>query len=53
MRALFEICLNKNYANLTQTALDWCKRIDKQMPIDANPIRQFTEQCYVNRYNAK
>jgi len=43
--------LNKNYAKLTLTALNWCKLIDKKMPLDSNPIRQFTENCYMNRYS--
>jgi len=50
MWALFEICLNKNYAKLTLAALNWCKLIDKKMPSDSNPVRQFTEQSYTNWY---
>lgn len=45
MRALFEMCLNKNYTDLCIISLKWCKYIDKWMSPSGHELRQFTEDC--------
>lgn len=39
MRALSELCLNMNFAELTRHAIQWCKYIDKRMAPEQNPLR--------------
>jgi replicative superfamily II helicase len=41
IRAMFEIALQKNYANLAKIALNWCKIIDKRLRPTDHPLRQF------------
>ena len=41
IRAMFEIALQRNYANLAKIALNWCKIIDKRLRPDDHPMRQF------------
>lgn len=31
LRALFEIALQRNYANVLKTTLDWCQILDKRI----------------------
>lgn len=38
MRALFELCLNKNYSELTFASLKWCKLMDKKMLPTSHPF---------------
>jgi hypothetical protein len=39
IRAMFEIALNKNFANLAKIALNWCKIIDKRLKPDDHPMK--------------
>lgn len=41
LRALFEICLHRGWAQLTDKALNLCKMIDKRMWLSMTPLRQF------------
>jgi pre-mRNA-splicing helicase BRR2 len=41
MRALFEICLKRTWANSALTCLNVCKMIDKRMWSTMTPLRQF------------
>ena len=41
LRAIFEICLKRGWAALTQKALDLCKMVDKRMWSTMSPLRQF------------
>jgi len=42
LRAMFEISLQKNFANLAKSTLAWCQIIDKRILPGAHPMRQFT-----------
>ncbi|KAL1383719.1 DEAD/DEAH box helicase domain-containing protein [Phyllosticta capitalensis] len=44
LRAIFEICLKKNWASVAKTALDLCKMAEKRMWPTMSPLRQFP-QC--------
>ncbi|KAI9356548.1 Sec63 Brl domain-containing protein [Zopfochytrium polystomum] len=41
LRAIFEICLKRGWAQLSRKALDLCKMVDKRMWLSMNPLRQF------------
>ncbi|KAK7540618.1 DEAD/DEAH box helicase domain-containing protein [Phyllosticta citribraziliensis] len=41
LRAIFEICLKKNWASVAKTALDLCKMAEKRMWPTMSPLRQF------------
>ena len=41
MRAIFEMCLRRGWAQLAKKALDLCKMVDKRMWLSMNPLRQF------------
>ena len=41
LRAIFEICLRRGWAQLARRALDLCKMVDKRMWLSMNPLRQF------------
>lgn len=41
MRCLFEICLRRNWAVLTDKALSLCKAINHRMWTSQTPLRQF------------
>ena len=41
LRAIFEICLRRGWAQLSRKALDLCKMVDKRMWLSMNPLRQF------------
>ena len=41
MRALFEVAMRRGWAQLTFTALDFCKMIEHRMWVVMNPLRQF------------
>lgn len=41
MRAIFEIVLNRGWAQLTDKALNLCKMIDRRMWQPMTPLRQF------------
>ncbi|RPA76659.1 pre-mRNA splicing factor [Ascobolus immersus RN42] len=41
LRAIFEICLRKGWANVAKTALDLCKMAEKRMWPTMTPLRQF------------
>lgn len=49
LRAMFEIALNKNYADLTKMALRWCLILDKRMRPDDHPMRQFTADSHIGK----
>lgn len=39
IRAMFEIALQRNYANLAKIALNWCKIIDKRLRPNDHPMK--------------
>ena len=41
IRAAFEICMQKNYAQLAKMALNWCKIIDRRLTPDCHAMKQF------------
>jgi pre-mRNA-splicing helicase BRR2 len=41
LRAIFEVCLNRGWAQLARKALDLCKMVDKRQWLSMNPLRQF------------
>ncbi|KAJ3182114.1 DEIH-box ATPase [Irineochytrium annulatum] len=41
LRAIFEICLKRGWAQLSRKALDLCKMVDKRMWLSMSPLRQF------------
>lgn len=41
-RALFEICLNRGWAALSERMLNFCKMVDKRMWLSHSPLRQFS-----------
>jgi pre-mRNA-splicing helicase BRR2 len=41
LRAIFEICLRRGWAQLTGRALDMCKMVEKRMWLSMSPLRQF------------
>ncbi|KAJ3033781.1 DEIH-box ATPase [Rhizophlyctis rosea] len=41
LRAIFEMCLKRGWAQLARKALDLCKMVDKRMWLSMSPLRQF------------
>ncbi|ORX48547.1 Sec63-domain-containing protein [Hesseltinella vesiculosa] len=41
LRAVFEICLRRGWAQLTKKALDLCKMVEKRAWLSMSPLRQF------------
>ncbi|KAL0083538.1 Sec63 Brl domain-containing protein [Phycomyces blakesleeanus] len=41
LRAIFEICLKRGWAQLTKKALDLCKMVEKRSWLSMSPLRQF------------
>ncbi|KAI8357996.1 Sec63-domain-containing protein [Mortierella sp. GBAus27b] len=41
LRAIFEICLRRGWAQLTRKALDLCKMVEKRQWVSMTPLRQF------------
>jgi pre-mRNA-splicing helicase BRR2 len=41
LRALFEICLRREWAQLSRKTLDLCKMVDRRMWLSMTPLRQF------------
>ncbi|KAI8053078.1 Sec63 Brl domain-containing protein [Syncephalis plumigaleata] len=41
LRALFEICLRRGWAQLARRALDICKMVEKRQWLSMSPLRQF------------
>ncbi|KAG0308854.1 DEIH-box ATPase [Dissophora globulifera] len=41
LRAIFEICLRRGWAQLTRKALDLCKMVEKRQWLSMTPLRQF------------
>ncbi|KAK9487748.1 Sec63 Brl domain-containing protein [Lipomyces starkeyi] len=41
LRALFEICLKRGWAQVAKTALDLCKMVERRMWLSSSPFRQF------------
>ena len=41
LRAIFEICLRREWSQLARKALDLCKMVDKRMWSSMTPLRQF------------
>jgi pre-mRNA-splicing helicase BRR2 len=41
MRALFEICLKKGWAQLSEVMLNVCKMVEKRLWSSMTPLRQF------------
>ncbi|KAG0354547.1 DEIH-box ATPase [Podila minutissima] len=42
LRAIFEICLRRGWAQMTRKALDLCKMVEKKQWLSMTPLRQFT-----------
>lgn len=42
LRAIFEVCLKRGWAQLARKALDLCKMVDKRAWLSMNPLRQFS-----------
>ncbi|GAV52508.1 hypothetical protein ZYGR_0AG04990 [Zygosaccharomyces rouxii] len=40
-RAIYELCLKKNWSNVTKLLLNLCKTVDRRMWIANSPLRQF------------
>jgi pre-mRNA-splicing helicase BRR2 len=40
LRAIFELCLKRGWAQLSRKALDLCKMVDKRCWLSMNPLRQ-------------
>lgn len=40
-RAVYELCLKKNWSNVTKMLLNLCKTVDRRMWIANSPLRQF------------
>lgn len=38
---MFEICMHRNYANLTKISLNWCKIVDKRLKPGDHAMKQF------------
>mmetsp|Transcript_12631 Transcript_12631/g.19647 ORF Transcript_12631/g.19647 Transcript_12631/m.19647 type:complete len:214 (+) Transcript_12631:747-1388(+) len=49
IRAMFEIALQKNMANLAKIALNWCKIIDKRLRPNDHPLKQFCADSWVGK----
>ncbi|KAF3906765.1 hypothetical protein AA313_de0204902 [Arthrobotrys entomopaga] len=43
LRAVFEMCLKKGWANVSKIALDLCKTVEKRMWSTMTPLRQFPD----------
>eukprot|EP01116_Phalansterium_solitarium_P019909 TRINITY_DN5728_c0_g1_i2.p1 TRINITY_DN5728_c0_g1~~TRINITY_DN5728_c0_g1_i2.p1 ORF type:complete len:2045 (+),score=776.70 TRINITY_DN5728_c0_g1_i2:174-6308(+) len=43
IRAIFEICLKRGWAQLAMKALDICKMVDRRMWSSQTPLRQFSD----------
>ncbi|KAJ3338078.1 DEIH-box ATPase [Gonapodya sp. JEL0774] len=41
LRAIFEICLKRGWAQISRRSLDLCKMVDKRMWLSMSPLRQF------------
>jgi pre-mRNA-splicing helicase BRR2 len=41
LRAIFELCLKRGWAQLSRKALDLCKMVDHRSWLSMNPLRQF------------
>jgi hypothetical protein len=46
---MFEIAMNKNFANLAKVALRWCHILDKRLKPDSHPLYQFTADCHIGK----
>ncbi len=49
LRAMFDIAMNKNYANLAKIALKWCQILDKRLKPTDHPLKQMTEKSSVGK----
>lgn len=49
LRALFEIGLQRNYANVMKATLEWCQILDKRVLPNTHVMRQFTLNCSVGK----
>jgi len=49
LRAMFEIAMYKNYANLAKIALRWCHILDKRVRPLEHPLMQFTSSCHIGK----
>ena len=43
LRAIFEICLKRGWAQLARKCLDLCKMVDKRIWLSMSPLRQFED----------
>ena len=46
---MFEIALQKNFANLAKIALNWCKIIDKRLKPNDHPMKQFCMESWYGK----
>lgn len=49
LRAMFEISLNRSYANLAKMALRWVHILDKRLKPDDHILKQFTIDSHVDK----
>ena len=49
LRAMFEISMQKNFANLAKVALNWCKIVDKRLKPNDHPMKQFCMDCSLGK----
>jgi len=43
MRSLFEICVKRGWAQLSEVMLNLCKMVEKKMWSSMTPLRQFSQ----------
>ena len=49
LRAMFEISLQRNYADLAKVTLRWCQVLDKRLVPDAHVMKQFSADSSVGK----
>ena len=49
LRAAFEICMQRNYANLAKIALNWCKIVDRRLQPRDHPMKQFCADSWYGK----
>jgi len=50
---MFEIALQRNYANLAKIALNWCKIIDKRLVPYDHPMKQFCMDSWYGKLTSQ
>lgn len=49
LRAMFEIAMMRNYANLAKIALNWCKIVDRRLRPTDHPMQQFCLESWYGK----